>query len=287
MMANLTRDLILLTGSSGQLSQEFLDMKVTGNIPNFDFAAPCEKEFDITDFNQVEALVTKLKPQIILNCAAYNNVDAAETDEVTAFKVNTEAVANLARICKKHNIFLVHYSSDYVFDGKKGTLYTEEDAPNPINKYGGSKLKGEEAIMQELKDFLIFRLSWVIGKGKQNFLYKLSEWAKSNPELKISADEISVPTFTQDIVNVTLLALNKRITGLYHLTNSGHCSRYELASYFIKKAGLNNSLVAVPKSTFALPAARPAFSAMSNAKISTKLGINIVKWESGVDRYLS
>jgi len=273
----------LITGASGQLAKEFQAYFTDNNIK---FSAPAEEELDVTDAGKIEAAIGQLKPDIILNCAAFNDVDKAEDEPDKAFRVNTEAVKNLVSMCKKYNVFLVHYSSDYVFDGKKEGFYTEKDTPNPLNKYGESKLRGEEEVIRHLSNYLVIRSSWVIGGGKQNFLYKVSEWAKEKPVLRISADEVSVPTYTEDIVDVTMLALEKKLFGLYHLVNSGYCSRYELAKYFVQKMGLPNLVLPVPINTFGIKTPRPLFSAMSNEKISKQLNISIPKWEYGVDRFV-
>ncbi|MFA5271084.1 MAG: dTDP-4-dehydrorhamnose reductase [Candidatus Omnitrophota bacterium] len=273
----------LIIGSSGQLATEFITYFSENDI---EYSAPQEKDLDISDAAKLEAVILQEKPDVILNCAAYNQVDKAEEEQSIAFKINSQAVENLALLCKKQNVFLVHYSSDYVFDGKKGNLYIESDAVNPLNVYGKSKFKGEEAILKHLDKYLIFRLSWVIGCGSQNFLFKLQTWAKEKEVLHISADEVSVPTYTEDVVDVTLMSIEKQLSGLYHLTNSGYSSRYELAKYFIVKMGLGNIVIPVPMSTFVTKAPRPAFSAMSNAKISKQLGVTIPKWEYGVDRLI-
>ncbi|MCK4810127.1 MAG: dTDP-4-dehydrorhamnose reductase [Candidatus Omnitrophica bacterium] len=273
----------LISGASGQLSKEFQKIFHERKI---DFAAPSEEEWDITDFTKTRTIINEAKPNVIINCAAYNLVDEAEENSKLAHLVNSQAVENLARICKENKIFLVHYSSDYVFDGQKQDLYVEEDMTNPLNVYGKSKLEGEQAIKECLSDFLIFRLSWVIGKGKQNFLYKLRQWAEKSKVLKITSDEVSVPTYTENIVNVTLLSLEKGITGLFHLTNTGYASRHELARYFINRMGTENIIVPVSIDTFKTKAKRPMFSAMSNLKIKKTLDIAIPKWEESTDKFI-
>jgi len=275
---------ILILGANGQLGQEFVNVLADSK---FNFVAPQEKDCDITDGDKLKAFVAQEAPEIILNCAAYNAVDEAEANPAVADLVNHQAVLNIAKICNEKQIFLVHYSSDYVFDGTKGQLYTEEDIVNPLNVYGKSKLAGEQAIKDNLAGYLIFRLSWVIGKGKQNFLYKLSTWAQTNKVLKISADEVSVPTFTNTVVDITLLALEEKLTGLYHLTNSGYASRYELAKAFIVKRKLDNLVVPVPMSSFTVKAKRPLFSAMSNARLAKALDVEIPTWEEGLARYIA
>lgn len=273
---------ILILGSAGQLAQAFVSaLEKWGS----NFTAPEERESSITDFEQISRLLTEAKPDIVINCAAYNAVDEAEDDPAVAHLVNGVAVENLAQQCEQRGIFLVHYGSDYVFDGKKQDLYTEADRPNPLNIYGQSKLAGETAVREIMSRYLVFRLSWVIGAGKQNFLYKLAGWAEKNRILKISADEVSVPTFTTDVVTMTLLSLEKGLTGLYHLTNSGYASRYELARYYLKQQKLRNIVVPVAMSTFATKAERPLFSAMSNEKLARSLGVDIPTWQEGVDRF--
>jgi dTDP-4-dehydrorhamnose reductase len=273
---------ILILGSAGQLAQAFVGaLEERGS----DFIAPAEQASSITDFELISRLLDEVKPDVVINCAAYNAVDQAEEDPDVAYLVNGGSVENLAQQCEKREIFLVHYGSDYVFDGQKQDLYTEEDSLHPLNVYGKSKLAGENAVRETMSRFLVFRLSWVIGKGKQNFLYKLSGWAEKNRILKISADEVSVPTFTTNVVDMTLLSLEKGLTGLYHLTNSGYASRYELAKYYIEKKKLQNIVVPVPMSHFKTVAKRPFFSAMSNKKIQKELGIEITTWQEGVDRF--
>ena len=274
---------ILITGAKGQLARDF--QKALENY-NYAVTALDKKSLDITDLNVVTEAVSKYNPDIILNCAAYNFVDKAEEDFDTAYKVNASGVRNLALACKKNYTLLVHYSSDYVFDGMKEDFYTEEDEPNPINKYGESKLSGERLLKEETDNFLLFRLSWVFGEGKQNFLYKLSEWAKKDRVLKIVCDQISVPTYTRDIVSLTMFAIDKGLRGIYHLTNSGYASRYEVARYFIERLGLDNLILPVSSDYFPSPARRPYFSAMSNLKLSKDLSVNIPDWKFGIERYL-
>jgi dTDP-4-dehydrorhamnose reductase len=189
-------------------------------------------------------------------------------------------------MCKKNNALLIHYSSDYVFDGEKKDFYSEEDVPNPINSYGKTKLLGETFLREETDNFLMFRVSWVFGEGKQNFLYKLLEWAKKNRVLKIVYDQISVPTFTKDIVSLTMLAIGKGMRGVYHLTNSGYASRYEVARYYIERLGLDNLILPVSSDSFPVPAKRPFFSAMSNLKLSEELNVIIPDWKVGIERYV-
>ncbi|MGC9124431.1 MAG: SDR family oxidoreductase, partial [Thermoplasmata archaeon] len=184
---------------------------------------------------------------------------------------------NLALASKEIKAKFIHYSTDYVFDGTKEGPYNEEDTPNPLSEYAKSKLLGEN-LAKINENSLIFRVSWVYGEGKQNFLYKLQQWIKDRDFLKIAVDEFSVPTSTKTIVRVTLKAIEKDISGLYHLVNSGYASRYEWAKTFFRVKGIKKLILPAYQSDFNLPAKRPKWSVMSNEKISKELNIEIPEW---------
>jgi dTDP-4-dehydrorhamnose reductase len=267
---------VLITGAGGQLGKEFVNVLSTKGV---DFVALERKDLDITNFERVYKTLKEIKPSIVINCSAYNQVDLAETEILQAFSTNAIGPYNLAITCREINAKLIHYSTDYVFDGIKKGLYTEEDKPNPLSQYARSKLLGEELVKQALEDHLIFRVSWVYGVGKQNFIYKLLQWAKEKEVLQIAFNEISVPTYTGFIVEKTLKALEKGLTGLYHLVPRGYASRYEWAKLTLKLFGINKVLIPVQKEIFNLPAKRPDFSAMSCGKIEKELGEEFEEWD--------
>ncbi|MBF0485351.1 MAG: dTDP-4-dehydrorhamnose reductase [Candidatus Omnitrophica bacterium] len=273
----------LILGAKGQLANAFEDIFRQEGIPAI---SPSITELDITRFNDVKAFIQKVSPDIILNCAAYNDVESAQTNPELAMLVNAHAVKNLADTCRFKGIIFVHYSSDYVFDGKKGSSYTEDDVPQPLNCYGMSKLKGEEGLRASGAEYLIFRLSWVFGQGTQNFLYKVYQWSKKTDHLKITSDEISSPTYAQDAAHITLLSLERGLRGTFHLTNSGQVSRYEFVRYFIEKKGLSVTVEPALMADFKTKAERPSFSCLSNDKISRALGIQIPSWQNAVDRFI-
>ena len=274
----------LITGKNGQLAQAFIKRFKERSL---DFSAPDEAQLDITDPKAVSDAAVAHKPDIIINCAAYNLVDKAEQDKDKAFSVNATGPKNLAQAAAKQKAMLVHFGSDYVFDGlKENGLYNEGDPVNPLNEYGKSKLSGEQYVLNELDRCLVLRLSWVFGAGKQNFIYKLIEWAKNSDYLKIACDEFSVPTYTETVVDVTLKALEQGLTGQYHLTNSGFCSRYEWAKVILNAVGVNKFIRPVTMETFNLPAKRPKYSAMSNRKLAERLNIDIPTWEESVKSFL-
>jgi dTDP-4-dehydrorhamnose reductase len=273
----------LVTGAQGQLARQF---QKTLQMQEYPVVAFDREGLDISDSQAVRERISEHVPDVVINCASYNLVDKAEDDFDTARSVNATGVKNLAIACKENNVLLIHYSTDYVFDGTKEAFYTEEDEPNPINKYGESKQEGEQLLRHETDNYLLFRVSWVFGEGRSNFLSRLSEWAQKNRTLKIVSDQVSVPTYTEDIVHVTLFALNKGLRGLYHLTNSGYASRYEVARYYIEQMGMDNLVLPVTSAYFPSPAKRPYFSALSNRKLSRELNVDIPDWQLGIERYV-
>jgi dTDP-4-dehydrorhamnose reductase len=275
----------LITGRNGQLARSFIK-RLEGL--SMDFVAPDESQLDITDGKIVADAVASFKPGVIINCAAYNLVDKAEEAPDAVFAVNAAGPGNLARAAAQQKAFLVHFGSDYVFDGsKENGLYTEDDAPNPLNAYGRSKLAGEQRVLDESDQCLVLRLSWVFGPGRQNFIFKLTQWAASNEFLKIACDEFSVPTYTGTVVDVTLKALEQGLTGRHHLTNSGFCSRYEWARLIFNSLDIRKFIRPVSMDAFNLPAKRPKFSAMDNGKISRMLNMSIPVWDEAVRSFLN
>jgi dTDP-4-dehydrorhamnose reductase len=273
----------LIFGNKGQLGRHFeIALARTGHeAKGYDI-----DEIDIAVERAVFDCVAAHNPDIIINCAAYNQVDNAETDSQTAFAANATGPENLAGAAEKYGAKLVHYGTDYVFDGKKtGALYTEKDLPAPPNEYARSKLEGEKLVLMNSPEALVLRVSWVFGPGRQNFIYKVMQWAKNNPFLKVAFDEVSVPTYTGMIVDVSLRAIDAGLSGLYHLTNGGYAPRYEYAKYVIERLAPNKIIHPVSKDIFNLPARRPDFSAMDNSGLSGALDIDIPHWREGIDKY--
>lgn len=275
----------LITGANGQLAQAFKRRFETRSI---EFSAVTKSQLDITGQKAVFAAVASYKPDVIINCAAYNFVDKAEKEATeTAFAINAIGPRNLAQAASRQGAFLVHFGTDYVFDGaKESGLYNESDSVNPVNEYGKSKLAGERHVQEELERCLVLRLSWVFGEGKQNHIYKLLERTKKEEYLKDTCDEFSVPTWTDTVADVTLKALEQRITGLYHLTSNGFCSRYEWTRLVLSTLRISKFSKPVNLETFNLSAKRPKFSAMDNGKIAGLLNIDIPTWEEAVKSYL-
>ena len=273
---------IVIAGKNGQLGREFVKALAA---PVFQVEAPDEEDLDVTDSDAVRRIMALSRPDVVLNCAAYNLVDDAEKEPGPAFAINATGVANLAAASREQGALLVHYGTDYVFDGQKGAPYTEEDTPHPLNNYGRSKLAGEDLLRESLCPFLLLRLSWVFGEGKQNFLYKLLQWADGGGVLRVVDDQISTPTSTSEVVRLTLLAVRANLSGVYHMTPSGYASRYDVARHFLTKMGMTNTIVPIASDYFPSPVRRPRFSALSNEKLADALGVEIPDWKSGVDGY--
>ncbi len=266
---------ILLLGAKGQLGLQFQKEFINRRI---DYLAHDIDSLDICSKSELKNVIAAYSPDIVINCAAYNNVDIAESNNYIAELVNYTAVADLSEICNDMKIRLVHFSSDYVFDGeKKSGQYVETDQVNPINYYGRSKLLGEQAALSYSTN-LVFRLSWVYGDGTQNFVYKLLSWTKQNQVIRVSCDEFSVPTHCSLIVDLVFRALQSDLAGLYHLCPDGYCSRLEWAKEVIKHKSLSNTLVPAYRAEFDLPAKRPFFSAMDSSKLYADLNIEIPDW---------
>ena len=272
----------LIVGAKGQLGGEF-ERRFKAN--GWDYAAVDADTLDITDGNAVVEKLMPYKPGLILNCAAYNQVDKAEAEPERAYAVNAEGVRNLAHVARRLESTLVHFGTDYVFDGTKRVPYVEADPVNPLNRYGASKLKGEEYALG-VPGALVLRLSWVYGRGEQNFMRKLLGWAGTPGPLRVADDEVSVPTSTEDIVDATMEALKAGLFGRWHLTAGGSCSRYEWADAILKGFGVDKQLLPAKMADFGLPARRPGYSAMSNGAISAELGLKLPHWRDSVEKFI-
>lgn len=275
---------ILIIGADGQLGQSFvqeLERKKTN------FSALTSNQLDITDFEKTRKLIEKYKPYFIINCAAYNNVDGAEADWQQAFFVNGMAVKNLALIANEIKSVLIHYSSDYVFSGEKKDVYTIADNPDPISQYGRSKLLGESFVQNFSDKYYLIRLSSVFGNNpNSSFPLKLLSWVKNKKEIGIIEDQVFSPTFVDDVVKATIDLIKIGQFGLYHMTNSGYCSRYEWAKYTLEKIGWKGECLPVKSDKFPTPAKRPKFSVLDNFPLSKVIGYNLPGWQQATDKFL-
>lgn len=297
---------IALVGAKGMLASMVLDTASADfEITPFDLP-----EFDLTDASLVQKVIGELKPEVIINCAAFTAVDACETQQELANKVNGEGPGILAAAALKVGATLVHISTDYVFDGRKASPYGEEDRPNPSSAYGRSKLLGEEAIVRSgLKEYFIIRTSWLYGPGGKNFVETVVRLASERQELRIVADQFGTPTYTGDLAGAifNLLALvppdpalqprhpspvtDVHPYGLYHFSNEGECSWHDFAVAIVEELkGRGENVIAravVPIRTeeYPLPAPRPAYSVFSKEKYRRVTGATVPHWKESLIRY--
>jgi dTDP-4-dehydrorhamnose reductase len=282
---------ILLLGNKGQLGWELHRTLIPlGELTALDYP-----EIDITNPANIREVITNANPTIIINATAYTNVDKAETEPELALSVNGTGPAVLAEEAKKRNAALIHYSTDYVFDGTKPEAYTELDTPNPINVYGKTKLSGERMIQELEGVYLIIRTSWVYSNRRPNFVTKVINWAKENKTLNIVDDQISTPTWARSLAEMTtqIIAQGKddpvnylsEKAGLYHLTDFGSCSRYEWAVEIIKLASETENIFGtevkpVKSNYFKALAERPKCSVLSLKKFENVFNIKPANWKT-------
>jgi dTDP-4-dehydrorhamnose reductase len=278
---------VLLLGRDGQIGWE-LQRVLAPYFLVFPFS---RNDVDLSRRSDIESAVRSVQPDTIINAAAYTAVDRAEHDKATAFAVNSVAPEVLAAVARSRDALLVHYSTDYVFDGQKSGLYVEDDAANPLGVYGRSKRMGELAIESSGCDFLVFRTSWVYGARGRNFLLTLLRLANSEPELRVVNDQQGVPNWSRMIAQVTLavlLALRDRpreLLGTYHLNASGQVTWHGFAEAIValgSELGLCPNVPVVPIATADYPTAtrRPVNSALSNARLQDTFGLSIPDWRA-------
>ena len=288
---------ILIVGNAGQVGVE-----LQRSFADFaDIVGVDRESVDLADSHQVSALVRRIEPGIILNAAAYTAVDRAESEPEVAYAVNAVAPRILAEEALRSNALLVHYSTDYIFDGAKLGPWTEQDTPAPLNVYGASKLAGEEAIVQTGGRFLIFRTSWVYGPHGSNFLLTMLRLARPRDSFSVVSDQIGSPTTSIELARVTHQIVSGVIANgfgaqedwasLYHMTCSGSTSWCGFAQAIFARAGelLDGKVPAVTPITSAeypTPAKRPRNSVLSNAKLDACFGVRLASWEAALDEVL-
>ncbi len=276
---------ILLTGRTGQVGWE-LERALA---PLGEVLALGREELDLTLPEQIVATLRSAKPTVIVNAAAYTAVDRAESEQDSAFAINARAPGVLAEEAKRLGALLVHYSTDYVFNGAKAGPYDEDDAPDPINVYGASKLAGEQAIGLAGPRHWIFRTSWVYAPRGKNFLLTILRLAREGKPLRVVADQFGAPTSAAMIARATtraiaLLAPGKVAprSGLYHVSASGQTSWHGFAQAILKEFELPDPVQAIATAEYPLPARRPANSVLDNARLAQEFGICLPSWEEGL-----
>jgi len=247
-----------------------------------------EADLDITDAEAVDAAAARFAAQdgvLMINAAAYTDVERAEDEEERAFAVNDTGARNVARAAARQGLGFVHVSTDFVFDGTKGAPYTEEDEPHPLNAYGRSKLAGERSVLEVCPTALLARTAWVYGPGGANFPAKILALARVREEIQVVDDEFGSPTASIDLARGILELRRLRATGLFHLTGSGSCSRYEWAREIVSAAGLHTRVLPVGRGFFPANAVRPANSVLSMEK-AHRLGVVMPPWQPSLRAFV-
>ena len=275
---------VVVTGKGGQLASEFEALK--GFDPNWTFLS--EKDLDITIMSSVTSYFQSNTFDLVINCAAYTAVDKAEDEEELAFKVNAEGTKNLVEACEQMGARLVHYSTDYVFDGRSKDPYTELDAPNPNSVYGASKLKGEEYILanQKVKS-IILRTSWVYSSYGNNFVKTMIRLGSERDELGVVSDQIGSPTYAKDLAEHTLRIINndnyKWTQGdVFHYSNKGSCSWFEFARTIFELTNITVQLSQLKTEDYSTKARRPKYSLLDKRKFESTFNIQIRDWKSSL-----
>lgn len=289
---------ILLLGKYGQLGWELNRALATlGDVVALDYP-----EIDLSRPGSIAATIEDIRPQVIVNATAYTAVDKAESERDSAFAINVEAPGAIAETAARINAGLIHYSTDYVFDGRKGSAYIETDEPNPINIYGESKLAGERAVLESDAPALILRTSWVYSLRKDSFVTKVLAWASKNERLKIVDDQVGSPTWARMLAEISAQILAQaqpdpsawlqRRAGVYHLAGDGAASRFEWAKEILKFAPQPDEIMAKeidPAKTEEFPTAaeRPLYSALDCSYFYKTFGLRLPDWKSALQMAMS
>lgn len=269
---------VLLTGSKGMLAHAFLKKK-----PNdWSILATDIEELDIRNRVQVHKTVGDYGPNLIINCAAFTRVDDCETERELAFSINAKGAGTMAESAREIEAKLVHFSTDYIFDGTKKSPYLEDDPPNPISVYGSSKLAGERNVRNASENHLLIRTQWLYGDGGNHFVKTILNLAKERDSIKVVNDQFGSPTWTEDLVDATIALIHKESIGTYHVVNSGECSWYDFAREIVKEAGLSTKVIPCSTAEFPRPAKRPSYSVLSVDKTSNVLGQVIPGWKDSL-----
>lgn len=276
---------ILITGSNGQMGQEFKTL--ASNSPHHFFFTD-HATLDITKFTALEDFFKKNPIDIIINCAAYTAVDDAESNRSIAKSVNADAVENLVKISNHHDVQLFHISTDFVYDGFSSIPYVESDITNPLSVYGQTKLEGENIIVEHANDYIIIRTSWLYSSFGHNFVKTMQRLGRERQELNIIFDQIGTPTYAKDLAQTILLIIDKQNSdpagknNIYHYSNEGVASWYDFAQAIMEYSGIECEVNPIETKDYPTPAKRPAFSVMNKAKIKAAYAIQIPYWRDSL-----
>ena len=274
---------ILIMGSRGMLAR-VVTKELDGSCELYKRDTP---ELDICDKEMVLDDIRETKPDFVINCAAYTNVDGCEAEKESAFAVNADGAANIALACKESGSLLYHISTDFIFDGRKKSPYVETDEANPLSVYGRSKLEGERQVQSILTRYVIIRTAWLFGKGGNNFVSTIGKLSEEKDELKIVNDQFGCPTYALDLARAIKSLLSIPAQGIYHFCNAGICTWYAFGLKVVELMGQKTTVTPVTTREFVRPAVRPAYSVLDCGKFTAATGFRIRPWQDALKEYLS
>jgi dTDP-4-dehydrorhamnose reductase len=274
---------ILVTGSDGLVGTNILpDLS-----KQFDIIPVTEEEWDILDKKMGEKIIRAHQPDVLINLAAITNVDGCEDTVELAYRVNAEGAGLLADLCKENNARLLHFSTDYVFDGMGTRPYTEEDMPNPLSVYGRSKLLGEQKIIESHPSSLIVRSEWIYGRGEGNFITKITRAAGEKGRVEVVDDQTGSPTFAPDLAEPVRALRTQDKSGIYHVTNGGACTWFQFAKEIFSILGIDVPCLPVSSAQIQRKAKRPAYSVFDCSKLKRETGLALRPWQEALRQYLA
>ncbi len=274
---------VVVTGAEGQLGREIVSLLHAAEYEVFpsDIA-----HLDIGDNKTIMDAIAHLSPGLIINCAAYTDVDGCEKNRSLADRVNRDGPANLARAAAAAAAIIVHYSTDFVFDGTNGKPYTETDAPHPLSAYGLSKLAGDQAVQTIAPDHLIIRTSWVYGHGPKNFVLSIARQLHAGKKALRVVEEKGSPTYARDLAEATMALLGRSVRGLVNFCNSGECTRLEYAREIARLLGADVEVTPISSEELNLPARRPAYSTLDRSLYKRLTGQFPRPWQTALEDYI-
>jgi dTDP-4-dehydrorhamnose reductase len=274
---------VLVTGSAGMLAKDII---TCFSQRGHETIAPPEDEFDITDLVTIRSVVNRCKPEIIINCAGYTKVDEAEKEEPQALLINGFGVQNVCLVCQESDIPLVHFSTDYIFDGAKESPYTIYDEPNPVSAYGRSKLLGEKYVLWLLGKFYLIRTSWLFGHYGRNFIETMLELGGREKQISVVKDQKGCPTWTYHLAEAVADVIETERYGIYHITNSEPTTWFEFAREIFRLSGSDTEVLPATSDQFPRPAKRPQNSVLDPFPLHEVLGREMPSWREALKEYL-
>ena len=275
---------ILITGSNGQLGNEMQQAAV--RFPDFNYIYTDVAELDICDKGALDAFVKANNVNVIVNCAAYTAVDKAEDDVELCYKINRDAVRNIAEVATENKVKVVHVSTDYVFDGTNYLPYTEDMPVCPATVYGKSKLEGEQALLENCKESVILRTAWLYSSFGNNFVKTMIKLGTERDSLGVIFDQVGTPTYAADLADAILQLLSNKtfVPGIYHFSDEGVCSWYDFTKTIHRMANITCDVKPIETKDYPARTPRPHFSVLNKGKIKSTYGISIPHWEVSLEK---